>query len=225
MDVTLPNVVTFDLEGTLVDLESIHFNAFAHAVQTFGVTLTSEQIISLDLNIVGGGDEFVARTIASRYSLDASKLKQQKESMFAQLLQESDIQLRCGASEFLSRLLSSKNLIAVGSVTPRQLGDYIVKTSGLDEYVLPEHVVFKEDVARPKPAPDVFLETARKLGVEPSDQLVFEDSVPGVRAAVAAGSPVIAVSVHHDQKHLTALKEAGAQQVFTDWSQVVTFFG
>ena len=53
-------------------------------------------------------------------------------------------------------------------------------------------IVTAADVARGKPAPDIYLEAAAQLGVEPADCLVLEDSVPGCEAALAAGMSVIA---------------------------------
>lgn len=66
------------------------------------------------------------------------------------------------------------------------------------------------DVARGKPAPDVFLAAAAAEGVQPAQCLVIEDSVPGVRAAVAAGMNVLGIDVHGDG---AALQGAGARPI------------
>ncbi|HTE39573.1 MAG TPA: HAD family hydrolase, partial [Steroidobacteraceae bacterium] len=71
------------------------------------------------------------------------------------------------------------------------------------------------DVERPKPAPDVFLLAARRLGVEPSRCVVIEDTPTGVRAAVAAGMHVFGFSANTPEYRL---KEAGAHAVFSDMS-------
>ena len=59
------------------------------------------------------------------------------------------------------------------------------------------------DVTNGKPAPDIFLETARRLGVAPQDCWVIEDSKPGVAAALAAGMRVIAITNTHPAKELS----------------------
>ena len=68
------------------------------------------------------------------------------------------------------------------------------------------------DVGRGKPAPDVFLAAAQAEGVDPADCLVIEDSVPGVRAAVAAGMMVLGLDLHGDG---AALAAAGAVPIRT----------
>ncbi|MBM3368377.1 MAG: HAD-IA family hydrolase [Betaproteobacteria bacterium] len=75
-----------------------------------------------------------------------------------------------------------------------------------------------DEVAQPKPAPDLFLHAARRMGVEPGARTVIEDSVTGVRAALAAGMTVLgyAGAAHADP---AAMRVAGAE-VFTDMKQI-----
>ena len=75
-------------------------------------------------------------------------------------------------------------------------------------------IVTAEDVRRGKPAPDVFVTAAERLGVRPERCLVFEDSVVGVHAGRAAGMRVIGVTTAHTAAELT---EAGAEQCITDF--------
>ncbi len=62
---------------------------------------------------------------------------------------------------------------------------------------LPELVITAEDVSRGKPAPDGYLLAARRLGVDPSQCLIFEDAPAGIGAAQAAGIPVIVITDTH----------------------------
>ena len=71
-----------------------------------------------------------------------------------------------------------------------------------------------------KPAPDVFLETARRMGIDPKNQLVFEDSPNGVRAAIAAGSRAIGMPVVIRGSAVAALVDAGAARIFFDWREI-----
>jgi HAD superfamily hydrolase (TIGR01509 family) len=95
-----------------------------------------------------------------------------------------------GAVDAVRRLSGSFHL-ALASSSNRPLIDAVLEAAGLvDEFEL---TVSSEEVARGKPAPDVFLETARRLGVEPARCTAIEDSGNGLRAARAAGMRVIAI--------------------------------
>ena len=82
-------------------------------------------------------------------------------------------------------------------------------------------VVSADEVVRGKPAPDVFLAAAERLGVAPADCLVFEDGAAGVEAACAAGMRAVALLAgsHATPDLERALREAGAWRVARDWSE------
>jgi HAD superfamily hydrolase (TIGR01509 family) len=87
---------------------------------------------------------------------------------------------------------------------------------------LGEHVYCADTVARPKPAPDVYLAAARGLGVAPADCVVVEDSVAGVSAAHAAGMTVLGFvgGTHIGHGHDDALLAAGAREIFDDMTEL-----
>jgi HAD superfamily hydrolase (TIGR01509 family) len=95
-----------------------------------------------------------------------------------------------GAAAAAQRLAGSYRL-AVASSSNRPVIDAVLDGSGLAP--LFEVTVSSEEVPRGKPAPDVFLEAARRLGVDPADCAVIEDSANGLRAAHAAGMRVVAI--------------------------------
>jgi HAD superfamily hydrolase (TIGR01509 family) len=90
-----------------------------------------------------------------------------------------------------ARRIAALYPVAVASGAPRRLIDVALAAAGLDDMV--QIVVSADDVAHGKPAPDVYLEAARRLGVEPGRCLVVEDSANGLRAARAAGMVVALV--------------------------------
>jgi HAD superfamily hydrolase (TIGR01509 family) len=99
--------------------------------------------------------------------------------------------------------------VAVVSASPRSRLDLTLATAGLSFAV----TVSGDEVAAGKPAPDGYLEAARRLGVEPADCVVVEDSIPGVLAAVAAGARVVAVERSGREGLRAALADAGARVV------------
>lgn len=95
-----------------------------------------------------------------------------------------------GAVEAVRRIAAGRR-VAVASSAHREVIDAALAATGLDEVF--ELVVSSDEVAHGKPAPDVYLEAARRLGVDPATCLVVEDSRNGVRAARAAGMTVVLV--------------------------------
>jgi HAD superfamily hydrolase (TIGR01509 family) len=95
-----------------------------------------------------------------------------------------------GAAELVASL-SGRVPLAIASNTDRDLVLFALAAAGFDGAF--GVVVSAEDVARPKPAPDIYFEACRRLGVRPSDSIALEDSPTGVAAAKAAGLAVIAV--------------------------------
>jgi beta-phosphoglucomutase len=130
---------------------------------------------------------------------------------------EGRIEPRAGARDVLDRLAGRRVPLAVGTVTERATALGILGRAGLLDLFGAGRVVAGENVPRLKPAPDVYQETARRLGVPPDEQLVFEDSVTGIAAARSAGSPVVAMPTVRHPGYLASVATAGASAVFPAW--------
>ncbi|MDP9468017.1 MAG: HAD-IA family hydrolase, partial [Chloroflexota bacterium] len=97
---------------------------------------------------------------------------------------------RPGALELVERLRGRVPL-GLASNSPRRLVDAALRTAGLTDVF--DAIVTADDVARAKPAPDLYLLACERLGVAPGEALALEDSASGVAAAKAAGLTCIAV--------------------------------
>jgi HAD superfamily hydrolase (TIGR01509 family) len=132
----------------------------------------------------------------SRYMHDVIGLAEPPEEIDDEVVRrllaryEERLPLIDGAVEAVERLAGQFRL-AVASSSNRRVIDAVLATSGLAP--LFEVVVSSEEVAHGKPAPDVFLEAARRLGVPPERCAAVEDSGNGIRAAHAAGMRVVAI--------------------------------
>jgi len=120
------------------------------------------------------------------------KLGERKEELYRELVREQGVTVLPGARELLQALKSASIPRSVGSSTPRSNLDAIFAATGLDR--LFDAVVCGDDVANGKPAPDVFLLAAKRLGLVPADCLVIEDAHVGIEAAHRAGMKVLAVA-------------------------------
>ncbi|RMI09586.1 HAD family hydrolase [Cellulomonas triticagri] len=182
-----PGAVLWDLDGVLVDTETVLFEAEREAFASHGVTITPE----FKRAFVGlGGDEVMAAMAdALGVDVDLADLGRRKMAAYAAGLPF----LRGFApTAALVRAFAAAGVPqVVASGSPREAIAAGLHVVGLDD-VLTAHVSAAE-VAAGKPAPDVFLEAARRVGVEPVDCLVVEDAVPGVLAAKAAGMRCLAI--------------------------------
>ncbi|MGW5354042.1 HAD family hydrolase [Streptomyces sp. NPDC004031] len=213
--------VAFDLDGTLVDLERCHHDAWLAAARQAGVTLTREEAPHRLPHLVGGPDPLVAAEIAalSPSGATAAGILAAKHPAFDALVgRVPQIVPRAGVRTVLEGLRTRGVPLAVGTATERDTALAVLRRAGLLELFGETRVVAAGDVPRLKPAPDVYLATAGLLGVAPDRQLVFEDSATGAAAARAAGCPVVAVPTVHDPDYLRRFPELGAVAVAGDWA-------
>ncbi len=131
---------------------------------------------------------------------EIDRLSRRKEELYREVVKERGIEPLPGVRPWLEQLAKCKIPCGIGSSTEQKnvlLGLEKLGMSGLFQTA-----VTAEHVQRGKPAPDVFLEVARKLGVGPSRCVVFEDAPAGVEAGRAAGMKVVGVTTTHPGGHL-----------------------
>ena len=182
--------VIFDMDGVLVNSEPL-INAAAIAMfREKGLVVQPEDF----LPFVGAGEDRYIGGVAEKYEfpLDLPQAKKRTYEIYLDLV-PTQLEAFPGVHALVQACRQAGLRVAVASGTDR-----IKALAGLQKIGLPEEswdtVVSGEQVKHNKPAPDIFLSTAQKLGVEPSDCAVLEDSVNGVRAAKAAGMRCVAVA-------------------------------
>ncbi|MEZ4552852.1 MAG: HAD family phosphatase [Dehalococcoidia bacterium] len=177
--------VIFDLDGVLVDSEPVHHRAMGRLIAPLEVT---EEEYAL---FVGASLEWTIDWLRRRFALiEATDVlaMQYDDLVTEQLLQEPPPPLD-GAVELLEELRGRGVRLAVASQSRPRWVRATLDGSGLRRHF--DEVVTADEVARAKPAPDVYLHAADRLGVQAGACLVVEDSVPGVASARAAGMFVV----------------------------------
>jgi len=214
--------MAFDLEGTLVDLELAHHLSNLLTARDLGYTLTLDEARERFPSFFGGPERAVAVELQRAFgtTTNVDDIVSRTRSHFERLKSSFPIEPRSGAIRFLDEAKARGFRMAIGSATSRKQGNTLLEITGLAEYFTDRCRVFLEDVEEPKPAAAIFNETAKRLGINPSEQLVFEDSPNGVIAASSAGSFVIAVPPASNRMIKDRLEAAGALYIFDEWTAI-----
>jgi beta-phosphoglucomutase len=182
--------VIFDLDGTLVDNMALHAQAFAIFVDRHGLpALTEADRARLD----GKRNRDIFPDIFGR-SLEDALLQQyarEKEGLYREL-SRGKLAPVAGLVALLDALETRQIPVAIATSAPPENVAHSLAELGLDQRLT--RVMRSDEVARGKPAPDVFLAAADLIGVEAPRCLAFEDAPAGIRAARAAGMRCVAVT-------------------------------
>ena len=174
----------FDMDGVLVDTEPICVDVTARYLSGLGVHVPKAELYST----VGIPTEVTLSRLKSKYGLSksvdklAGEERQVRENRFREM---ESVPIIAGVIELLDDLDKAGLPCAVASSSSAEMISLILSKTGLGGYFM--EIVSGEDVSNGKPAPDIFLEAARRLGLEPASCVVIEDSPHGIKGAKAAG--------------------------------------
>lgn len=198
-----PDLVIFDCDGVLVDSEPLTNVVIRDNLARHGLELSLKDILE---NFVGGTMAGLMRDARGMGAqLPDDWVACIYEEMFAVLAEE--VEVIPGIVGVLDALDQAGVPYAVGSNGPHRKMEITLGRTGLIER-LRGHVYSREDVAAPKPAPDLYLHAAAQAGVAPGRAVVIEDSPTGARAAQAAGILCFGYVAETDPARMTPLCEA-----------------
>lgn len=171
--------VIFDMDGTLLDTQRIHIPAWDLAGARQGFIGCGEHIPAVCGMNENGWSNYLLEHFPG---LDLQRFKMESA---AYVKAHYTAEFMPGAKELLDWLRDRGVPMAVASGSDVAMIRSNMEARGVSDYF--ECFVGSESVVNGKPAPDVFLKAAEKLGADPADCIVFEDSPNGIRAAAAAG--------------------------------------
>ncbi len=198
----------FDCDGVLIDSELIALDVLSLMMGECGHPMS---VAACQDAFMGLHNADIIRAIEAR--LGRALPADEGARLRARIIDRFHGELRAveGVAAALARLDGPR---CVASSSDRARIALTLRLTGLDAF-FGEHIFSGTEVAHGKPAPDLFLHAARAMGVDPSDCVVVEDAVAGVRAGVAAGMPVVGFTggSHTDAGHAGRLRAAGAAVV------------
>jgi beta-phosphoglucomutase family hydrolase len=208
--------VIFDLDGLILDTESISYDAWKRAVADFGAVLED----NVYHKIVGLKIEDIEQTFRSSFGADfpVRRASERRSQYIRQHISEHGVKLKPGVRELLDFLDKVKFARAVATSSSRLLAMRKLARSNLADRF--DAVICGDDVQNGKPAPDIFLEAAKRLDTAAEQCLVLEDSENGVRAAHAAGMTTILIP---DLKQPSDEIMQLANRVFPSLREVIPF--
>ncbi len=213
-----PGLVIFDCDGVLVDSEGIFARVLGECLSEADFPATAEEALLLGF---GKHRDTLAAAVEMRYgrALPDGFFEAMRERT-ARVL-ERELKPMPGVSELLKALPAARCVASNGHL--RRVRERLALT-GLLGFFDP-HVFSAIQVAAGKPAPDLFLLAARRLGAAPAACTVVEDSVTGVAAAIAAGMPVVGFcgGSHCPEDHAGQLTAAGCARVFAHMSELSAY--
>jgi HAD superfamily hydrolase (TIGR01509 family) len=201
--------VAFDKDGVLADSEEINFRSTHLAFAELGLAVPQ----GARSRIVGRHpDDFLPElaTAAGLAKGRMAELKRRKGELYARMWRD-EARLCAGAAEALAAFARRGRPMAIcTNATSDELDAFLARFDLAGRFAV---ALSRDGVRRPKPAPDIYLLAAQRLGVSPERMLVVEDSVFGVSAAKAAGAVCVVVAPPGGRGEAAALADAAVDSL------------
>lgn len=182
-------VVIFDMDGVIFDSEEFRYRVVKKIMNDYNIEMARKEY---DL-YVGGTLFNMWSDLKDKYSLDMSVndlIQRDKNSYYDYLLTNKDLVKSIkGIDALINKLTENGFYLAIASSSPMGVIKLIIDGCGLTGYF--KMIVSGDDIKNSKPDPEIFVTTARRIGVNCEECIVIEDSTNGVMAAKAAGMRII----------------------------------
>jgi haloacid dehalogenase superfamily, subfamily IA, variant 3 with third motif having DD or ED/haloacid dehalogenase superfamily, subfamily IA, variant 1 with third motif having Dx(3-4)D or Dx(3-4)E len=201
----------FDLDGTLVDNNPYHIKAWKEYLKRMGRELSDEEY---KINFNGRTNRDVVEYLHGKKMTDeeAAPYYLEKEAMYREIYKPY-INPIPGLIDLLQQLKSNGILMAIATSGITVNIEFMFNHLPIRQYF--NDVVHSSHIKKGKPDPEIYLKTAERLNVNPSECIVFEDALVGIQSAKGAGMKVIALTTTHTKKELS-----GADLVIKDYTEI-----
>lgn len=203
--------ILFDMDGVLVDAKDWHYEALNKALRLFGFEITrSEHLKNYDGLPTAVKLKILTKEKGLPEGLHSfiNEIKQQ----YTYSIAFNNCKPRFIHEFSLSKLKSQGYKIAICSNSIRDSIAMMMERAALLKYA--DVVISNQDVKKPKPDPEMYIEAAKKLGVKPEECLILEDNENGIKAAQASGGNLMIIKTPDDVtygKIISRIKEIEAK--------------
>jgi beta-phosphoglucomutase len=189
--------VIFDMDGVIVDSNPYHKIALKQFCREHGYELSDEHLIK---KIFGRTNrEWITALLGQLPEEKIIQYTDEKEALYRKLF-NNDIKPLPGLIRFLDVLAANNIPVAIGTSAPLSNVDFTLSRTGTQKYF--KTILHDSFVTHSKPHPEIYLKSAKALGLPNAKCIVIEDSLSGVAAGKAAGSPVIGITTTHTADEL-----------------------
>ncbi|AMV20776.1 HAD family hydrolase [Planctomyces sp. SH-PL14] len=196
--------IIFDMDGVLIDAKEWHYEALNRALSLFGYAISRhDHLVTYD--------GLPTKKKLAMLTMERG-LPQGLHSFISDLKQLYTFELvnvRCKpvfAHQYaLAKLKSAGYRLAVASNSIRETVHMMLEKAGIRSYF--DVILSNEDVSKAKPDPEIYSKAMEMLGFRPTDCLVLEDNINGIRAAQAAGANVMTIETVNDVSHEAILRQ------------------
>ncbi len=193
--------VIFDMDGVIVDSNPFHKEAWKLFLKKYDFNLSEDDFkkkifgkTNRDILEIFFGNKLTRKKVEA-YTYE--------KELFYQKSFEPYICLTNGLEPFLETLKFNNIKIGISTSAPVMNIDFVMEKTGIRDYF--SVIVDESQINKGKPDPEIYLKTASRLSVKPSECIVFEDSISGVRSARNAGMKVIGITTTHLDEELSGL--------------------
>lgn len=194
--------VIFDMDGVLVDAKDWHYEALNRALNLYGYNISRKDHLS---TYDGLPTRVKLNMLTQRYGLPENlhSVINNLKQMYTQDLVEAYCTETPQHIDALKQLKAEGYKLAVASNSVRKSVELMMEKTGLAPYL--DSMLSNEDVARPKPFPDIYTQAMKLLAVSPQETLVLEDNPNGIQAAKASGAHVFIIDTILDVSYANIL--------------------